>query len=80
MVRLAAAGVCDRAEVADIRAHILPMAQQLSTGLHETVAAVASQSSLAQDLLAKGICGPEYLERIAQEREEPLLLLSGRAA
>lgn len=73
--RLAAVGVSDREQVAEIRARILPIAQQLNAGLRDTVAALFSQSTLAQDLRQKGIIGPEYLTTIAKECEEPFLFI-----
>ncbi|MHA3977261.1 hypothetical protein ACW9UR_06195 [Halovulum sp. GXIMD14794] len=75
LVRLASLGVTDRAEVARIRAEILPMGQHLDQGMREAVAAITSQASLSGDLVAKGIRGPAFLERVAEEREEPLLLV-----
>jgi hypothetical protein len=46
-----------------------------SRRLRGTVATAASGESLARSLQAKGIAGPAYLEAVAAEDTEPLLLL-----
>jgi len=44
-------------------------------GLRDSVASISSQSELAQNLIANQISGSTYLDEIADETDEPLLIL-----
>lgn len=76
LARIAAGKGADRDKVKMTRERILPIAKQLRTGLADSVLAVASQAELARDLLLQGVSGPEYLERVSSEQEEPLLFIA----
>ena len=54
---------------------ITPQAEVLVHGLRDSVASISSQSELAQNLIANQISGPACLKGIADEKEEPLLML-----
>jgi hypothetical protein len=75
LARLAMTGVSDRDEAKEVRAQILPIAQELRNGMHATAAGIASQSSLSRQLLDQGIPGPDYLAEVEAEKEQPLLYL-----
>ena len=50
-------------------------AEVLVQGLRDSVAAISSQSELAQNLIKNQISGPAYLKDLESEKEEPLLIL-----
>lgn len=75
LARLCAQGALDATGYAEARRLALPQAEVLVQGLRESVESISSQSELAGTLIAKGISGPAYLEEVAGEKEEPLLIL-----
>lgn len=75
LARLCAQSAQDAVSYAEARRLALPQAEVLVHGLRDSVASISSQSELAQNLIANQISGPAYLKDIADEKEEPLLML-----
>ena len=75
LARLCAQGALDSATYTEARQLALPQAEVLVHGLRDSVASISSQSELAQNLIANQISGSAYLEEIADETDEPLLIL-----
>ena len=75
LARLCGQTAQDSKSYAEARRLALPQAEVLVQGLRDSVAAISSQSELAQHLITNQISGPAYLEDIANKKEEPLLIL-----
>jgi len=75
LARLAAIGADDRQSATEARDRLLPFAQRLRTGLHETAASLMSQSTLSRQLIEQGARGPEYIEAVNEHSDVPLLFL-----
>src|SRR5690606_6597877 len=75
LARLAAIGAGDRQSATEARDRLLPFAQRLRTGLHETAASLMSQSTLSRQLIEQGARGPEYIEAVNEHSDVPLLFL-----
>lgn len=75
LARLCSQGAPDTISYAEARRLALPQAEVLVQGLRDSVAAISSQSELAQNLIKNQIPGPAYLKDLESEKEEPLLIL-----
>lgn len=75
LARLCAQGAKDSTSYAEARRLALPQAEALVQGLRNSVASISSQSELAQELIERQHSGTAYLDEIANERNEPLLIL-----
>lgn len=75
LARLCSQGAPDTISYAEARRLALPQAEVLVQGLRDSVAAISSQSELAQNLIKNQISGPAYLKDLESEKEEPLLIL-----
>ena len=75
LARLCSQGAQDTISYAEARRLALPQAEVLVQGLRDSVAAISSQSELAQNLIKNQISGPAYLKDLESEKEEPLLIL-----
>lgn len=75
LARLCTQSAQDAVSHAEARRLALPQAEILVHGLRDSVASIISQSELAQNLIANQISRPAYLKDIADEKEEPLLML-----
>lgn len=75
LARLCAHSALNSATYTEARQLALPQAEVLVHGLRDSVASISSQSELAQNLIANQISGSTYLEEIADETDEPLLIL-----
>ncbi|MDF1856564.1 hypothetical protein [Pseudooceanicola sp.] len=78
LARLCAQSASDSISFAEARRLALPQAEVLVHGLRDSVASISSQSELAQNLIENQIPGPAYLEELAGEKVEPLLMLAPR--
>lgn len=75
LARLCAQSSLDFATYTEARQLALPQAEVLVQGLRDSVASISSQSELAQNLITNQISGPAYLREIADDTDEPLLIL-----
>ncbi len=75
LARLCSQSAMDSTAYTEARRLALPQAEVLVQGLRDSVASISSQSELAHNLISKRISGPAYLAEIADETEEPLLIL-----
>lgn len=49
--------------------------QAMRYGFHDTVFQLSAQGTLAQDLDKIDVRGPDYLQHISEEEDEPLLII-----
>ncbi|MDT8854694.1 hypothetical protein RNZ50_06545 [Paracoccaceae bacterium Fryx2] len=75
LARLCVQSARDAVSYAEARRMALPQAEVLVQGLRDSVVSIGSQSELAHSLIANRISGPVYLGEIADEKDEPLLML-----
>ncbi len=75
MARLAAFDVKDRHEAEQVRQEILPLAQGLRDGLHQSISGLSSLSTLSGALHSRGASGPDFLKEVIGQEDEPLLYL-----
>lgn len=75
LARLIGQSAQDSVSYTEARRSALPQAEVLVQGLRDSVTSISSQSELAQTLIACQISGPAYLDEIANEKDEPLLIL-----
>lgn len=75
LARLCGQSAQDSISYTEARRLALPQAEVLVQGLRDSVAAISSQSELAQNLIENQISGPAYLEEITGEKDAPLLIL-----
>jgi hypothetical protein len=75
LARLSSQDTSDAVTYANARRLALPQAEVLVRGLRDSVAAISSQSELAQSLIINQISGPDYLKDIENEKDEPLVML-----
>lgn len=75
LARLCAQSALDSPAYTGERQLALPHAEVFVYGLRDSVASISSQSEMAQHLIANQITGPAFLEEIAHETDESLLLL-----
>ena len=73
--RLCGQSAHDSESFAEARRLALPQAEVLVQGLRDSVAAISSQSELAQYLITNQTSGSAYLNAIAAETDEPLLIM-----
>lgn len=75
LARLCGQNARDFISFAEARRLALPQAEVLVQGLRDSVASIGSQSELAQYLIANQTSGSAYLDAIAREANEPLLMI-----